>query len=83
MTRTQIQFTEEQYQALKEEAHRQKVSLAEAVRGAVDLWLAQRERTRRARRSLASLGRFRSGLSDVAERHDAYLTETYRGSGSD
>jgi hypothetical protein len=82
MIRTQIQLTDVQYRALKEEAHRQKISLSEAVRGAVELWLARRERSRRARRSIASLGRFRSGRSDVAERHDAYLAEAYRDGGS-
>jgi hypothetical protein len=83
MVRTQIQLTEVQYQALKDEAHQQNVSLSEAVRAAVDLWLARLERSRRARRSIASLGRFRSGRSDIAERHDAHLTEIYRGSAGD
>jgi hypothetical protein len=78
MIRTQIQLTAEQYRALKEEAHRRQISLSEAVRGAVGLWLSQREREHRVRRSLASMGKFRSGKSDVSERHDSYLAEAYR-----
>ena len=80
MIRTQIQLTESQYASLKEEAHRQNISLSQVIRGAVEHWLAQRERSERVRRCLDSLGRFRSGKSDVAERHDAYLDEIYRGS---
>jgi hypothetical protein len=79
MIRTQIQLTEKQYRALKEEAHRRKLSLSEAVRGAVDLWLGQQRRGETVRRSLASIGRFHSGVSDVSERHDHYLAEAYRG----
>ena len=79
MVRTQVQFTEEQYRALKEEAHQMKLSLSEAVRGAVELWLSRRERALRVQRSLASIGRFRSGRSDISERHDSYLADAYRG----
>jgi len=78
MIRTQIQLTAEQYRALKEEAHRRQISLSEAVRGAVALWLGQRERVKQVERSLASMGRFRSGMSDISERHDTYLAEAYR-----
>ena len=80
MVRTQIQLTEEQYRALKEEAHQMGLSLSEAVRGAVELWLGRRERALRVQRSLASIGRFRSGRSDISERHDRYLADAYRGS---
>jgi len=78
MVRTQIQLTAEQYRAMKEEAHRKQISLSEAVRAAVELWLGQRERVETVQRSLASMGRFRSGRSDVSERHDSYLAEAYR-----
>jgi len=80
MIRTQIQLTKQQANALKELAHRQHVSIAELTRQTIDYWLGTvdgvsiRERRRRA---LAVVGRFRSGQSDISERHDDYLAEAY------
>ena len=80
MVRTQIQLEETQYRSLKELAARQNTSVAEVIRRAVDQLLtttgtvSDDERRRRAR---AIVGRFRSGQSDVSERHDDYLTEIY------
>ncbi len=80
MIRTQIQLEETQYRALKELAARQRTSVAELIRRAVREMLENAmvvpDQERR-RRSLNVVGRFRSGRSDIAERHDDYLAEVY------
>ncbi len=79
MIRTQIQLEETQYRVLKERAARDGVSIAELVRRALDEFIRRsaeptwEERRQRAR---DVAGRFRSGLVDLAERHDQYLAET-------
>jgi hypothetical protein len=81
MIRTQVQLTEEQVHALKEIAHRENTSVAELTRRAVDQWLQTASAipaTERRRRALAVVGRFRSGQTDISERHDDYLAEAYR-----
>jgi hypothetical protein len=80
MIRTQIQLTEEQSQALREMAAREKVSMAELIRRAVNslletsVMIPSEERRRRA---LAIVGQFHSGKTDISERHDEYLAEAY------
>ena len=78
MVRTQIQLTEEQSERLKEIAEQENVSMAELVRRAIDHWLtvaAPMSVTERKRRSLAVIGKYHSGLSDLAVDHDQYLNE--------
>lgn len=76
MVRTQVQFTEEQIEALRERATREQISVAELVRSAVDAWLASEVSWKvRQDRALKVVGRFRSGRSDVSRRHDEYLAE--------
>jgi hypothetical protein len=78
MVRTQIQLTEAQARSLRRMAAQQKVSMAELVRRAVDRMLeSQREPDRKERweRALGMAGRFRSGRSDVARKHDEHLAE--------
>ena len=78
MTRTQIQLTDEQARALREIAAAEGRSMAEVVRDAVSLLLRGRHRVDREalkRRSLASLGRFRSGIPDLAAEHDRHLDD--------
>jgi hypothetical protein len=74
-----MQLTDEQYRALKKLIAGKDLSLSSAIRQAVDLWLSQTDRSRKVERSLASLGRFRSGKRDVSRRHDEYLAEIYSG----
>lgn len=80
MIRTQIQLTEEQARDLRELAARENVSMAQLVRRAVDD-LLQRSVTvslnERRQRAMALVGQFRSGQSDVSEKHDEYLAEGY------
>lgn len=80
MVRTQVQLEEAQYRSLKELAARQNTSVAEIIRRAVDQFLEGKgaiSDEERRRRALAVAGRFRSGRSDVSERHDDYLAEAY------
>ncbi len=80
MVRTQIQLTEEQSQTLKSLAAERGVSVAELIRQSVDEFihasagLSDQERRRRA---AAAAGKFGSGKTDVAVRHDDYLAEAY------
>jgi len=81
MIRTQIQLTEEQAEALKALASRQRVSVAELIRRSVDAMIrsaAEPTPDERRRRALAAIGRFHSGRHDVAVNHDRYLAEDYR-----
>ncbi len=80
MIRTQVQLTQEQAHILKELAHQEQVSLAELMRQALDYWLQNRRvlpDTEARRRARAVVGRFRSGRTDVSERHDEHLAEAY------
>jgi len=79
MTRTQIQLTEEQYTALKHRARREGISLSASIRAAVDAWLGRSERADAVSRSLASVGKFRSGEKDISRRHDDELARIYAG----
>lgn len=78
MIRTQIQLTQEQARRVKEVAEREEISMAEAIRRAVELWLTtygDLPIEERKRRALAVVGRFHSGLGDVAKNHDYYVAE--------
>ena len=80
MIRTQIQLTEEQARRLREEARRERRSIADLVRESVTEYLAKRpgvsrEELERRARSLA--GSFRSGEADLAEHHDRHLDEAF------
>jgi metal-responsive CopG/Arc/MetJ family transcriptional regulator len=80
MVRTQIQLTESQAEALKYLAARKKVSMAELIRSAVDAVIQSEgmvDRSERIRRALDAVGKFHSGIDDLAVHHDQYLGETY------
>ena len=82
MIRTQVQLTEEQARAVREIAAAEGRSMAEVVRDAVSLLLRGRRRVDRdhlKRRSLAALGRFRSGAPDLAVEHDRHLDDAFAG----
>jgi len=78
LVRTQVQLTERQVALLKQVSLTEGVSLAELIRRAVDRLLeeyaTEGPQNRRAR-MLAAAGRFRSGLGDLAARHDHYFAE--------
>ncbi|MCX8088267.1 MAG: ribbon-helix-helix domain-containing protein [Meiothermus ruber] len=79
MVRTQIQLEEAQWQQLREIAHREGISIAEAVRRAVDGMLEEKQKAYRWRKeqALGVVGRFASGLRDVSKNHDRYLEEAF------
>jgi hypothetical protein len=80
MVRTQIQLTEEQADTLRELAERERVSMAELVRRAVDDLIRRRgevSREERRHRALAAVGRHRSGLGDLAREHDHYVADAF------
>lgn len=81
MIRTQVQLTEAQMEELRKRAHRDKVSVAELVRRAVDLLCGQDRQVSfedRRRRALALFGRHGSGHADGSAEHDRLLAEAYR-----
>ena len=81
MLRSQIQLTEAQHRALKRWADRLGISFAEAVRRCVADRLAREEASAsqadRVREARAVVGKYASGRSDVAERHDDYLMDAF------
>jgi hypothetical protein len=79
MIRTQVQLEEAQYRSLKELAARQRVSVAELIRRAVDNLLQSDvvPLEERRQRAIDAVGRFHSGVNDLSVRHDEYLAEIY------
>ncbi len=80
MVRTQIQLTEEQAERLKAVAAKRGVSMAEMVRQGIEIVLRQageKSPEDLRRRAVQAAGRYRSGLHDVATRHDRYLGGDY------
>jgi hypothetical protein len=80
MVRMQIQFTEEQAEALKRVAAQREMSIAALTREAVDRLLVENgDATSEAGRAaaLAIMGSFESDRSDVARNHDRYLADAF------
>lgn len=77
MIRTQIQLDETQYRMLQQAAQQQGLSMAEIVRQGLDMALAQLDRRKKWEKARALAGKYSSGESDVARRHDDYLAEAY------
>ena len=80
MVRTQIQLTEEQSNALKKLSSQRDISMAELIRQVIDLYLrscATIRQEERRQRAIKAAGQFRSGQTDLSEKHDVYLAEVY------
>ena len=75
--RIPIGLTDSQHARLGRESVRRHVSVGALVREAVDATFPEELEARRAarRRSLAVVGAFDSGRSDISERHDELLGE--------
>jgi hypothetical protein len=79
MIRMQVQLTERQVAALREQSKRTGVSLAALVREAVDSSLERRSDGDRWERALGAVGAFESGLRDVSEHHDREVADAIAG----
>ena len=81
MVRTQILLHESQYEKIRALAHRNHISMAEAVRRLVQVGLESGIETpgfdASALMDLAGVGR--SGLGDLGRNHDEYLDEVFEG----
>jgi hypothetical protein len=77
MIRTQIQLTERQADRLRKAAAERGESIASIIRDAIDQALDQDERADRRRRALEAIGGYRSGQTDISERHDEYLAGAF------
>lgn len=75
MRRVQLQFSEDQVAHLEARAAATGESIAAVVRAAVDAQRATDERRRLIDAALTVVGKYRSGLTDVSERHDEYVAE--------
>ena len=82
MVRTQVQLTAQQSIKLKELAVEYEVSTAELIRRAVDQFLSVADSApisdeEQRRMALEFAGKYPSGVTDLSENHDLYLTEIY------
>jgi hypothetical protein len=77
MVRMQVQLNEEQAAKLRRLAYARGVSISALVREAVDDLDGETQAAARRRRALAAVGKVRSELTDVAERHDEYLQDAW------
>jgi hypothetical protein len=79
MIRMQVQLTERQIAALKEQSSRTGESLAALVRTAVDSALEQGSESNRWERALGAVGAFESGSAHVSEGHDREVARAFAG----
>jgi hypothetical protein len=79
MVRTQIQLTQQQTASLKKFAQERHISMAEAIRQSIDLFLKNGDVSpeERRKRALAISGKFHSEHNDLSIHHDQYLEEDY------
>jgi hypothetical protein len=77
MVRTQISMTGAQADALRRVATTRRISQAAVLRDALDVVVANEERTRRIDRARRSLGSFSSGFADTSAEHDAALDDAF------
>ena len=77
MIRAQIQFEAETYQHLKEVARDSGCSIAEVVRTSVCNSLNGVQASRKWRDAQSIVGKYRSGLGNLAENHDEYLGDDW------
>jgi len=77
MIRTQIQFEKKTYEKLKARSKASGDSISEIVRRSLDTTIEKQEADQKWARAFGSLGKFQSGLQDLAEKHDAYLGDRW------
>jgi len=79
MVRTQIQLEEDQMKWLKRKASEKGISISQLIREGLSIYRANEERLPedKKERAIKAVGRFESGISDISEKHDAYLSEAF------
>ena len=77
MIRTQIQFEQKTYEALKTKSNETGKSISEIVRRALDRSIAAQDTDQKWARALSSIGKFSSGLNNLAEKHDDHLGDRW------
>ncbi len=80
MVRTQIQLPERDLAELRRLAAEEGISVSELVRRGIRRVLEDKRRPGREElwdRAMKIAGKYRSGKSDVAQRHDDYLAKAY------
>ena len=77
MIRTQIQFEKKTYEALKTKSNETGKSISEIVRRSLDQTIESQELDQKWARALNSLGKFTSGLNNLAEKHDEHLGDRW------
>jgi hypothetical protein len=79
MIRTQIQLTEEQYEAVREMSRSNNESMSAIIRRAVERLILTRkpDRSDLYRKAGEVVGKYRSGKKDISLEHDRYLDEAY------
>lgn len=80
MVRTQVQLPENDLKGLRRKAAEEGVSVAELVRRGVKHVLSEEGKPTRDElweRAMKVVGKYSSGKSDIAQRHDEYLAEAY------
>jgi hypothetical protein len=73
MIRTQIQIEPQTYEKLKAKSKGSGKSISEIVRRSLDQTIESQETDQKWARALSSLGKFTSGLNNLAEKHDEHL----------
>jgi predicted DNA-binding protein len=77
MIRTQIQFEQKTYETLKTKSKVTGKSISEIVRRSLDQTIESQECDQKWARALNSLGKFASGLDNLAEKHDEHLGDRW------
>jgi len=77
MIRTQIQFEQKTYESLKRKSNETGKSISEIVRRALDRSIATQEIDQKWARALSSMGKFSSGLDNLAEKHDEHMGDRW------
>jgi post-segregation antitoxin (ccd killing protein) len=75
MIRTQIQLEPSTYAQMKTRAAAMHCSISELARQSIEEKLQRQSRADKWQESLTVLGRHGSGLGDLSENHDKYLTD--------
>ena len=77
MIRTQIQFEKKTYETLKTKSNETGKSMSEIVRRSLDQTIESQECDQKWARALSSMGKFSSGLNNLAEKHDEHLGDRW------